>query len=112
MSEATARVPRAEHPRAPARPRRTVAITGRPDGPPPRRPDSVVRAAPRTDSLLAVRPGPLSARLPRMVEVKRRRPARSPRERLGPRPDRVAMWALLMAVALVLVAATSSHAAL
>jgi hypothetical protein len=47
-----------------------------------------------------------------MVEVKRRRPARSPRERLGPRPDRVAMWALLMAVALVLVAATSSHAAL
>jgi hypothetical protein len=112
MSEATARVPRAERPRAPARPRRTVTITGRPDGPPPRRPDSVVRAAPRTDSLLAARRGPLSARLPRMVEVKRRRPARSPRERLGPRPDRVAMWALLMAVALVLVAATSSHAAL
>jgi hypothetical protein len=47
-----------------------------------------------------------------MVEVKRRRPAPSPRERLGPRPDRIAMWALLMAVALVLVAATSSHAAL
>jgi hypothetical protein len=46
-----------------------------------------------------------------MVEVNRRRPARSPRERLGPRPDRIAMWALLMAVALVLVAATSSHAA-
>jgi hypothetical protein len=112
MSEATARAPRAEHPRAPARPRRTVTITGRPDGPPPRRPDSVVRAAPRKDSILAARPGPLSVRLPRMVEVKRRRPAPSPRERLGPRPDRVAMWALLMAVALVLVAATSSHAAL
>jgi len=47
-----------------------------------------------------------------MVEVKRRRPPRSPRERLGPRPDRIAMWARLMAVALVLVAATSSHAAL
>ena len=111
MSEATARAPRAEQPRAPARPRRTVTITGRPDGPPPRRPDSVVRAAPRTDSRLAARPGSLTPRLPRMIEVKRRRPPRSPRERLGPRPDRVAMWALLMAVALVLVAATSSHAA-
>jgi hypothetical protein len=53
----------------------------------------------------------LTARLPRMVEVKRRRPPRSPYERLGPRPDRIAMWALLMAVALVLVAATSSQAA-
>ena len=112
MSEATARAPRAEQRRAPARPRRTVTITGRPDGPPPRRPDSVVRAAPRADPLLAVRPGTLTSRLPRMVEVKRRRPPRSPRERLGPRPDRIAMWALLMAVALVLVAAMSSHAAL
>jgi hypothetical protein len=111
MSEATARVPRAEHPRTPVRPRRTVTITGRPDGPPPRRPDSVVRAAPRADSLLAVRPGTLTDRLPRMVEVKRRRPPRSAPERLGPRPDRIAMWALLMAVALVLVAATSSQAA-
>jgi hypothetical protein len=111
MSEAAARVPRAEDERAPARPRRTVTITGRPDGPPPRRPDSIVRAAPRTDSLLAVRPGTLSDRLPRMVEIKRRRPPRSAPERLGPRPDRIAMWALLMAVVLVLVAATSSNAA-
>jgi hypothetical protein len=111
MSQAAARAPRAEHPRAAARPRRTVTITGRPDGPPPRRPDSVVRAAPRTDSLTA-RPGALTARFPRMVEVKRRRPPRSSYERLGPRPDRIAMWALLMAVALVLVAAMSSHAAI
>jgi len=51
------------------------------------------------------------ARLPRLVDVQRRRPPRSPRERLGPRPDRIAMWALLMAVVLVLVAATTSHAA-
>ena len=112
MPQAVARAQRAEHRRAPEPRRRTVTITGRPDGPPPRRPDSVVRAAPRTDSPLAVRPGTLTARLPRMVEVKRRRPPRSPYERLGPRPDRIAMWALLMAVALVLVAATSSHAAL
>jgi len=110
MPEATARAERVEHQRAPARPRRTVTITGRPDGPPPRRPESVVRAAPRTDSLLA-RPGSLATRLPRMVEVNRRRPPRSARERLGPRPDRIAMWALLMAVALVLVTAMSSHAA-
>jgi hypothetical protein len=55
-----------------------------------------------------VRPGTLSARLPRMVEVDRRRPPRSPRERLGPRPDRIAMWALLMAVAFVLVVAATS----
>jgi len=88
-----------------------VLITGRPDGPPPRRPDSVVRAAPRAE-VLPSRPGALAERLPRMVEVKRRRPPRSARERLGPRPDRIAMWALLMAVALVLVAATSSHAAI
>jgi hypothetical protein len=46
-----------------------------------------------------------------MVEVNRRRPPRSARERLGPRPDRIAMWALLMAVALVLVTALSAHAA-
>ena len=110
MPEAAARAERVEHQRAPARPRRTVTITGRPDGPPPRRPDSVVRAAPRTDSLLA-RPGSLAARRPRMVEVNRRRPPRSARERLGPRPDRIAMWALLMAVALVLVTALSAHAA-
>jgi hypothetical protein len=109
MPEATARAPRAEHRRAPARPRRTVTITGRPDGPPPRRPVSVVRAAPRADS---TRAAGLTARRPRMVEVRRRRPLRSPRERLGPRPDRIAMWALVMAVCFVLVAATTSHAAI
>jgi hypothetical protein len=47
-----------------------------------------------------------------MVEVRRRRPLRSPRERLGPRPDRIAMWALVMAVCFVLVAAATSHAAI
>ena len=61
MPEATARAERVEQQRAPARPRRTVTITGRPDGPPPRRPESVVRAAPRTDSLLAEGESALSA---------------------------------------------------
>jgi hypothetical protein len=39
---------------------------------------------------------------------------RSPRahERLGFRPDKVAMWAVLLGVMLVLAAATSSHAAI
>ena len=41
----------------------------------------------------------------------RRRPPRGARERAGTRPDRIAMWAVLLGVVLVLVAATSSHAA-
>jgi hypothetical protein len=36
---------------------------------------------------------------------------RSPHERGGARPDRIAMWAVLLGVLLILVAATSSHAA-
>jgi hypothetical protein len=48
---------------------------------------------------------------PRLVEVERRRPARRPVERVGPRPDRVALWAVLLGFFLILVAATSSHAA-
>ncbi len=42
----------------------------------------------------------------------RSRPTRRPHERAGFRPDRVAMWAVLLGVLLVLVAATSSHAAI
>ncbi|MEA2380213.1 MAG: hypothetical protein QOH72_184 [Solirubrobacteraceae bacterium] len=49
--------------------------------------------------------------LPRLVEVERRRPARRPAERVGPRPDRVALWAVLLGFFLILVAATSSNAA-
>jgi hypothetical protein len=41
----------------------------------------------------------------------RRRPPRRARERAGTRPDRIAMWAVLLGVLLVLAAATSSHAA-
>jgi hypothetical protein len=49
--------------------------------------------------------------LPRLVEVERRRPARPPAERVGPRPDRIALWAVLLGFFLILVAATSSNAA-
>jgi hypothetical protein len=41
----------------------------------------------------------------------RRRPPERPYERAGFKPDRVAMWAVLLGVMLVLVAAMSAHAA-
>jgi hypothetical protein len=50
--------------------------------------------------------------LPRLVEVERRRPGRRPAERVGPRPDRIAMYAVLLGFFLILVAATSAHAAI
>ncbi len=42
--------------------------------------------------------------LQRGLDVERRRPPRRAINRLGARPDRVAMWALLMGLALILVA--------
>jgi hypothetical protein len=63
--------------------RRTVTITGRPVSP---------------------------AATPGLVEVQSRRPARRAVERIGPRPDRVAMWAVAMGLLLCVVAmATASH---
>ncbi len=61
----------------------------------------------------AVRPAAGSAaRRPAGSPARRRRPTSRPYERSGFEPDRVAMWAVLLGVLLVLVAATSSHAAL
>jgi hypothetical protein len=93
MRQAAARVERAEEEQSYPAPRwesrarhangrRTVTITGR--------------------------PGPL-ARVPRVVEVQRHRPPRTTRERVGGRPDRVAMWALMLALFLVLITIVSSH---
>ena len=42
--------------------------------------------------------------VPRSLELDRRRPPRRAIERVGGRPDRVAMWALLMGLMLILVA--------
>nr|MBA3327296.1 hypothetical protein [Solirubrobacterales bacterium] len=42
--------------------------------------------------------------VPRLVEVDRRRPSRRPIERVGARPERMAMWALVMGIFLILVA--------
>jgi hypothetical protein len=77
--------PTPPNPLAPPQRRRTVEITGHPAG------------------------GPT---LPRLVEIDRRRPARRAVERVGPRPDRIALWAVVLGFFLILVAVTStSHAA-
>jgi hypothetical protein len=80
-----ARAPEAPVPlSAPSR-RRTVEITGRTVGAPA---------------------------LPRLVQIDRRRPARRPVERVGARPDRLALWAVVLGFFLIFVAVTStSHAA-
>jgi hypothetical protein len=47
--------------------------------------------------------------VPRSLELDRtRRPSRRAVERVGPRPDRLAMWALLMGLVLILVALSTS----
>jgi hypothetical protein len=48
--------------------------------------------------------------VPRSVELERRRPPRRTVERVGTRPDRLAMWALLMGIVLILVAVGTSDA--
>ena len=46
----------------------------------------------------------------RFQATRRRPPARRQRQRLGGRPERIAMWAVLLGVAMAIAAATSSHA--
>jgi len=43
------------------------------------------------------------------VAPARRRPPRRAHERVGPRPDRIALWAVLLGVFLIVVAAMSAH---
>jgi hypothetical protein len=45
-----------------------------------------------------------------MSERARRRPPRTVSERLGPRPDRVALYALLLAVVLIITAVATADA--
>lgn len=52
------------------------------------------------------RPGPPALRL---VETGRRRAPRGAMQRVGPRPDRIAMWAVLMGLFLCVVALSTSH---
>lgn len=79
------RAPEAPTPLAAPSRRRTVEITGRTVGAPS---------------------------LPRLVQIDRRRPARRATERVGARPDRLALWAVVLGFFLIFVAVTStSHAA-
>jgi hypothetical protein len=48
--------------------------------------------------------------VPRSVELDRRRPPRRALERVGARPDRLALWALLMGIVLILVAVGTANA--
>jgi hypothetical protein len=75
----------------------------------PRRPLSV--PAERRTVQITGRPGSTGGNA-RLFEIDRRRAARRPSERLGTSPDRLAMWAVLLGLFLILVAATSSHAAM
>jgi hypothetical protein len=115
---------RRTEPDAPAPRRRTE-----PDAPAPRRRDHLDSAPRRLDAPPVARRGgygdavPAPARrtieirgrtvpapvVPRTLEVDRtrRRPRRAI-ERVGPRPDRLAMWALLMGLVLILVAISTA----
>jgi hypothetical protein len=97
-----------------------------PDLPPPRRRDHVDAAAavaPRRGGYgagialpdrrtveIRGRTVPAPA-VPRPLGVDRRRPPRRAAERVGPRPDRLALWALLKGLVLILVAVTTADAA-
>jgi len=73
-------------------------------GTPPRGPRTKGDATPgRVTVEIRGRTVPAPA-VPRSVEVERRRPQRRAVERVGARPDRVAMWALMMGLLLILVA--------
>ncbi|PZS32295.1 MAG: hypothetical protein DLM61_07100 [Pseudonocardiales bacterium] len=86
MHQASARALHDEDDYPPPSARRTVTVTGHPG--------QRTHVAPRS---------------PRVVEIDRRRRRRPAAEQLGPRPDRVALWALFMAVLLIVVTALSSH---
>ncbi|MDQ3677786.1 MAG: hypothetical protein M3401_13470 [Actinomycetota bacterium] len=56
-------------------------------------------------------PVPHGVEFDRAVDLPRRRPARPPAERMGAHPDRMALWALVMGVMLILVAVSTADAA-
>jgi hypothetical protein len=68
-------------------------------------------AQPPARRTIVIRGQVADRRSPRMVEVDRRRPPRRARERAMNRPDRVALWAVLLCLLLLAAAAASSHAA-
>lgn len=110
-------VPAQSRPGAPARSRVEAAIPERPAQGEAARPDGTGVAA-RPDGTGV--PGRRTVKITGYGSQRnliyanrepRRRPAERPYERAGFKPDRVAMWAVLLGVLLVLVAAMSAHAA-
>ena len=105
-------VPAPSRPGAPARSRVEAAI--------PERPAQGVAARPAASAHGTGVPGRRTVKITGYGSQRnliyasrepRRRPPERPYERAGFKPDRVAMWAVLLGVLLVLVAAMSAHAA-
>jgi hypothetical protein len=79
-------------------PRSTEGVGQRPVTAPPQRRTVTIR-------------GQVADRRSSGMVDRRRRPPRRPRDRATGRPDRVALWAVLLCLLLLAAAATSSHAA-
>jgi hypothetical protein len=65
-------------------------------------------SAPTTERRTVVidgRPGPAH----KLAQIERRRPPRRTADRVARRPDRVALWAFLFGIMLVIVALASAH---
>ena len=108
--------------RAPHPPRAASPKARRPAaevvGPPPFRPRRTVRirgqaipsvTAPRLHPVDDERPLPAPDAPNRASRPARRRPRARPAERIGTNPDRLAMWAAILGVVLVLAALLSAH---
>ena len=109
MSQAGARAARVDDIPAASGPRRTVRITGHPGE--PAAPVTTLRDASALREVRARNHAmTLPSRGPAIVQIDRRRPPRTPRERAGTDPDRIAMWAVVMALFLIAVTVLSSHA--
>jgi hypothetical protein len=63
----------------------------------------------RAERLKAVRRGCDHRGMVERTVRRRRRPRRTPSEWVGPHPDRIASWAVVMGFALVLAALLSAH---
>jgi hypothetical protein len=112
VAPAPAPQPRRFEPDAPSPRRRdhpdAASAQRRLDAPAPRRGGYGDAVAGRRTIEIRGRTVPAPA-VPRTVELDRtRRPPRRAIERVGPRPDRVAMWALMMGLVLIAVAITTA----
>lgn len=74
---------------------------------------SAPRRNPQRRGVREVRPGARLTLVPTQAppadDHTRRRPRRTPTQRIGPRPDRIAAWAVVLGVLLLVLAILSSH---